>query len=161
MPGFGFLKEATLRALRDLLMKFHAVAATFSLGLTIAVGPGADLTASDLRSPRETRLDQVRPEAGDATADNLRGIGLTASHKRIIFDHIGTEQAQTVPNNAELSVGRTIPDALMLNTMPIGAKDQIGLLKDFKFVKVADDKILLVDPATRKIVDTVTKEDAQ
>ena len=49
----------------------------------------------------------------------------------------------------------------MLNTMPIAAKDQIGLLKDFKFVKVADDKILLVDPATRKIVDTVTKEDAQ
>jgi hypothetical protein len=47
------------------------------------------------------------------------------------------------------------------STMPIAAKDQIGLLKDFKFVKVADDKILVVDPATRKIVDTVTKEDAQ
>jgi hypothetical protein len=138
-------------------MTFNAVAAAFSLGLTMAVGPGADATASDRRSPPETRLAQVRPEAGDA----LRGIGLTASHKRIIFDHIGTEQAQTVPNNAELSVGSTIPDSLMLNTMPIAAKDQIGLLKDFKFVKVADDKILLVDPATRKIVDTVTKEDAQ
>ena len=143
-------------------MKFNAVAATFSLGLTIAVGPGADATASDLRSPRETRqLAQVRPEAGDATAANLWGIGLSASHKRIIFNHIGNEQAQTVPNNAELSVGSTIPDSLMLNSVPIAAKDQIGLLKDFKFVKVADDKILLVDPATRKIVDTVTKEDAQ
>jgi hypothetical protein len=140
-------------------MKFNVVAAAFSLGLTIAVGPGADATASDRRSPRETRLAQVRPEAADATADKLRGIGLTASHKRIIFDHIGTEQAQTVPNNAEL--GSTIPDSLMLITMPIAAKDQIGLLKDFKFVKVANDKILLVDPATRKIVDTVTKEDAQ
>jgi hypothetical protein len=64
-------------------------------------------------------------------------------------------------NNAELYVGSTTPDSLMLNTMPIAAKDQIGLLKDFKFVKAADDKILLVDPATRKIVDTVTKEDAQ
>ena len=81
--------------------------------------------------------------------------------KRIILDHIGTEQAQTVPNNAELAVGSTIPDSLTLNTIPIAAKDQIGLLKDFKFVKVADEKILLVDPATRKIVDTVTKEDAQ
>jgi hypothetical protein len=103
----------------------------------------------------------VRPEARDTTADNLRGIGLTSSHKRIIFDHIGTEQAQTVPNNAELSVGSTIPDSLLLNTMPIAAKDQIGLLKDLKFVKIADDKILLVDPATRKIVDTVTKEDSR
>jgi hypothetical protein len=142
-------------------MKFNAVAATFSLGLTIAVGPGADAAASDLWSPRETRLAQVRPEAGDATAANLRGIGLTTSHKRIIFNHIGNEQAQTVPNDAELSVGSTIPDSLMLNSVPIAAKDQIGLLKDFKFVKVADDKILLVDPATRKIVDTVTKEDAR
>jgi hypothetical protein len=84
-------------------------------------------------------------------AQPLRSMGLTASHKRIIFGHIGTEQAQTVPNNAELSVGRTIPESLMLNSMPIAAKDQIGLLKDFKFVKVADDKILLVDPATRLV----------
>ena len=111
------------------------------------------------RRPREYLTEA--PEAGDATAANLRGIGLTASHKRIIFNHIGNEQAQTVANNAELSVGSTIPDSLMLNSVPIAAKDQIGLLKDFKFVKVADDKILLVDPATRKIVDTVTKEDAQ
>ena len=142
-------------------MNFNAVAATFLLGLTIAVDPTTDATASDRRSPRETRLAQVRPEAGDATADSLRGIGLTASHKQIIFDHIGTEQAQPVPHNAELSVGSTIPDSLVLNAMPIGAKDQIGLLKDFKFIKVADDKILLVDPATRKIVDTITKKDAQ
>src|SRR5262245_56118789 len=131
-------------------MKFNAVAAAFSLGLTIAAGPGADATASDSRSPRKTQLAQVRPEAGDATADNLRGIGLTASHKQIIFDHIGTEQAQPVPNNAELSIGSTIPDSLVLNTMPIGAKDRIGQLKDLQFVKVADSKMLLVDPATRK-----------
>src|SRR5262245_58392316 len=81
---------------RDLLMKLNAVAAAFSLGLTIAVGPGADATASDRRSPRETQLAQVRPEAGDATADNLRGIGLTRSHKRIIFDPIESEQTQPV-----------------------------------------------------------------
>jgi hypothetical protein len=68
-------------------MQFNAVVAAFSLGLTIALGPGADATASDRRSPGETRLAQVRPDVGDATVDNLRGIGLTASHKRIIFDH--------------------------------------------------------------------------
>jgi hypothetical protein len=48
----------------------------------------------------------------------------------------------------------------MLNTMPIAAKDQIGVLKDYKFVKVGDDKILLVDPATRQIVDIVIKQEA-
>ena len=37
---------------------------------------------------------------------------------------------------------------------------QIGLLKDFKYVKLRDDKILIVDPATRQITDIVTKQEA-
>jgi len=44
--------------------------------------------------------------------------------------------------------------------MPIAVKDQIGLLRDFKFVKLAGDKILIVDPASRKIVDIITKQEA-
>ena len=46
----------------------------------------------------------------------------------------------------------------MLNTMPIEVKDQVGLLKDFKYVKLRDDKILIVDPATREIMDIITKQ---
>ncbi|MFZ0399852.1 MAG: hypothetical protein WAL03_02050, partial [Pseudolabrys sp.] len=61
----------------------------------------------------------------------------------------------------QLTVGSTIPDSLMLNTMPIAVKDQIGgLLRDFKFVKLTGDNILIVDPASRKIVDIVTKQEA-
>jgi hypothetical protein len=45
--------------------------------------------------------------------------------------------------------------------MPIAVKDQIGLLlRDFKFVKVTGDNILIVDPTSRKIVDTITKQEA-
>ena len=47
----------------------------------------------------------------------------------------------------------------MLNTMPIEAKDQVGLLKDYKYVKLRDDKILIVDPATREIMDIITKQE--
>jgi hypothetical protein len=39
-------------------------------------------------------------------------------------------------------------------------KDQVPGLRDFKFVTLIDGKILLVDPATRKIVDAITKQDA-
>ena len=48
----------------------------------------------------------------------------------------------------------------MLNTMPIAVKDQISVLKDFKFVKLTGDNILIVDPASRKIVDIITKQEA-
>jgi hypothetical protein len=43
--------------------------------------------------------------------------------------------------------------------MPIAVKDQIGLLRDFKFVKLTGDNILIVDPASRKIVDIITTQE--
>ena len=103
------------------------------------------------------RQAQTRP----AQPQQLQGIGLTASHKRIIYDNIASEQAQTVSGDLRLAVGSTIPNSLMLNSMPIAVKDQIGLLlRDFKFVKVTGDNILIVDPTSRKIVDTITKQEA-
>lgn len=140
-------------------MNFGVIAVMLSLELSIALACNAsDTTASE--TPY-TRLAQASPDAAGATTNNLQGIGLTASHKRIIYDNIASEQAQTVSGDLRLAVGSTIPDSLMLNSMPIAVKDQIGLLlRDFKFVKVTGDNILIVDPASRKIVDIITKQEA-
>lgn len=140
-------------------MNFGVIAVTLSLELSIALACNAsDTTASERQ---RTRLAQASPDAAGATTNNLQGIGLTASHKRIIYDNIASEQAQTVSGDLRLAVGSTIPDSLMLNSMPIAVKDQIGLLlRDFKFVKVTGDNILIVDPASRKIVDIITKQEA-
>ena len=142
-------------------MNFGVIAVTLSLELSIALACNAsDMTALE-RQRAYTRLAQASPDAAGATTNNLQGIGLTASHKRIIYDNIASEQAQTVSGDLRLAVGSTIPDSLMLNSMPIAVKDQIGLLlRDFKFVKVTGDNILIVDPASRKIVDIITKQDA-
>ena len=143
-------------------MNFSVIAVTLSLGLTVALAFAAsDMTASESQRAPDTRLAQASPDAaGSATTNNLQGIGLTASHKRIIYDKIASEQAQTLSGDPRLAVGSTIPDSLMLNTMPIAVKDQIGLLRDFKFVKLTGDNILIVDPASRKIVDIITKQEA-
>ena len=141
-------------------MNFGVIAATLSLGLTVALGcTASDTAATESQWAPDTRLAQASPDAAGATTNNLQGIGLTASHKRIIYDNITSEQAQTLSADPRLAVGSTIPDSLMLNTMPIAVKDQIGLLKDFKFVKLTGDNILIVDPASR-IVDIITKQDA-
>jgi hypothetical protein len=141
-------------------MNFGVIAATLSFGLTIAPA-ASDTTMSESQGPPDTRLAQASADAaGDATTTNLQGIGLTASHKQIIYDNTASEQAQTLPDDPQLAAGSTIPDSLMLNTMPIVVKDQIGLLRDFKFVKLTGDKILLVDPASRKVVDIITKQEA-
>jgi hypothetical protein len=142
-------------------MNFSVIAATLSLGLTVTFAFAASDTAtSESQRVPNTRLSQATPDAGSATTNNLQGIGLTASHKRIIYDNIASEQAQTLSGDPRLTVGSTIPDSLMLNTMPIAVKDQIGLLRDFKFVMLTGDNILIVDPASRKIVDIITKQEA-
>ena len=142
-------------------MNFGVIAATLSLEFSIALACNAsDTTAWERQRGPYTRLAQASPDAAGATT-NLQGIGLTASHKRIIYDNIASEQAQTVSGDLRLAVGSTIPDSLMLNSMPIAVKDQIGLLlRDFKFVKVTGDNILIVDPTSRKIVDIITKQEA-
>jgi hypothetical protein len=142
-------------------MNFGVIAAKLSLEFSIALACNAsDTTAWERQRGPYTRLAQASPDAAGATT-NLQGIGLTASHKRIIYDNIASEQAQTVSGDLRLAVGSTIPDSLMLNSMPIAVKDQIGLLlRDFKFVKVTGDNILIVDPASRKIVDIITKQEA-
>jgi hypothetical protein len=135
------------------------VITTVLLGLTIVLAPAAlDTAVSGSQRTPNTRLGQASQDS--ATTNKLQGIGLTASHKRIIYDNLASEQAQTLSGDPQFAVGNTIPGSLVLNTMPIAVKDQIGLLKDFKFVKLTGDNILIVDPANRKIVDIITKQDA-
>jgi hypothetical protein len=145
-------------------MNLGVIAATLSLGLTVApTSIASNTAATESKRAPDTRLAQATPDtAGSATTNNLQGIGLTASHKRIIYDNIASEQAQTLSGDPRLTVGSTIPDSLMLNTMPLAVKDQIGgLLRDFKFVKLTGDKILIVDPANREIMDIITKQEAE
>jgi hypothetical protein len=143
-------------------MNFGLIAVTLSLGLTVALAFAAsDTAASESQRAPDMRLAQAATDAAaSAATNNLQGIGLTASHKRIIYDNIASEQSQTLSGDPRLAVGSTIPDSLMLNIMPIAVKDQIGLLRDFKFVKLTGDNILIVDPASRKIVDIITKQEA-
>jgi len=87
------------------------------------------------------------------------GIGLTPDHKRTIYREIGKEPARTIPEGSQVTIGAEIPDSVMLNEMPVSVKDQIGLLRDFKFARLADETIVIVDPAKRRVVDIVTKAD--
>jgi hypothetical protein len=88
------------------------------------------------------------------------GIGLTQDHKRTIYREIGSQPPQPLPDGTSMEIGKEIPNSIMLNEMPISVKDQIGLLRDFKSAKLPDEKILIVDPAKREVVDIVTKDEA-
>ncbi len=93
------------------------------------------------------------------TAVPAPGIGLTADHKRTIYREVGQQPARPIPEGSPIAIGAEIPDSMMLNEMPIAVKDKIGVLRDFKFAKLPDETIVIVDPAKRRIVDIVSKND--
>ena len=96
----------------------------------------------------------------NGTATSGPGIGLTADHKRTIYSEVGQERARPIPEGSPIEIGAEIPDSMMLNEMPVSVKDKIGVLRDFKFAKLPDETIVIVDPAKRQIVDIVSKSDA-
>ena len=139
-----------------MIMKFGMIA---TMTVALALRAVLDTAAWEIQRTADTRVAQASPDAtGDASI--LQGIGLTASHKQIIYDNLAGERTQSPSGDPQLAVGSTIPDSLMLNEMPIAVKDQVGPLRDFKFVKLAGDNILIVDPASRKVVDIITKQEA-
>jgi len=106
---------------------------------------------------------QAQSTGSGEAAPGMRGIGLTQTHKRIIYENTSGEQQQRVPKDQalSLSVGEPIPDWLILNEMPVQVKDEVGLLRDFKFAVVQDaQSVLIVEPTSRRIVDIVTRDDA-
>jgi hypothetical protein len=101
------------------------------------------------------------PAQTTGVAASAPGIGLTPDHKRTIYRELEHETARRIPEGSRVVIGAEIPDSLMLSEMPVSVKDQIGLLRDFKFAKVVDETIIIVDPAKRQIVDMVTKSEGK
>jgi hypothetical protein len=93
------------------------------------------------------------------TVGSAPGIGLTPDHKRVIYSEVSGDKVQHVPDASALSIGREIPDSIILSEMPVSVKDRIAVLRDYKFAKLPDEKIVIVDPLKRRVVDVVTKEE--
>jgi hypothetical protein len=85
------------------------------------------------------------------------GLGLTPQQAGSISESVRSEREQPVPAGASVEIGRQVPDSMMLIELPVEVKDRIGSLRDFKFARLQSDKILLVDPTSRVIVDIIPK----
>lgn len=121
---------------------------TISRGIALAVMLLAVPDAAPAQSGR-----------GVEAAPGVKGIGLNAVQRKFIYENTAGEQPQVPRNRAAL--GAEVPDSLILNEMPIRVKDEVGLLRDFKFAVVEGAQaVLIVDPTNRRIVDIVSKDDA-
>lgn len=130
-------------------------------GRTAAAIRAGVITASLLVVPIVPGAAQTTGVTGEA-APGMKGIGLTPAQRRMIYENTSGERQQPVPEGQALTPGTPVPDSWMLNEMPVHVKDEVGVLRDFKFAVVQQaQSVLIVDPASRTIVDVVTRDDAK
>jgi hypothetical protein len=135
-----------------------AAIARVAIAFAVAL-PAAALTPVSAQNPDSPQDETLRRELPPGAT----GIGLTPAQKRVIYRGTAGERViRPVREKSALHVGSIIPDAVVLNEMPVHVKDEVGLLRDYKFAKLPDAQaVLIVDPASRRVMDIVTRDDAK
>src|SRR5262245_62210506 len=99
-------------ATMTLIMKLDVILTTLCLSSVpgfVLIDQGR--AASDNQGPNIILLAQASPQTA-GTAITNQGIGLTASHKQIIYDNIDSEQEQSLVGELHLAIGSTIADLI-------------------------------------------------
>jgi len=114
-------------------------------------------TVLTIVAPAQAQAPATTGAAPDIASRSIdkKGLGLTPDQSTMIADATRGEKQQSA--STPLSIGAPIPDSMTLVELPIEVKDRIGSLRDFKFARLQNDTVLLVDPTTRTVVDVIRK----
>jgi hypothetical protein len=81
---------------------------------------------------------------------------LTAAQKAAIFSSVTLDKSKAkASEDFKLSVGQQVPPTIDLYPLPAGALAEAPSARPYRYTLVADDQVVLVDPATMRIVDVI------
>jgi hypothetical protein len=90
---------------------------------------------------------------GSAPPPDTPTVNLTLEQKHVIKEIVKDLKVRPAPVG-ELTVGTTVPDAVVLQDMPADVAAKVPQIRSHVFF-VKDGRIALVDPKQRKIVDVI------
>ena len=81
---------------------------------------------------------------------------LTAAQKAAIFSSVTLDKSQSkASEDFKLSVGEQVPSTVELHPLPAGALAEVPTARPYRYTLVANDQVVLVDPATMRVVDVI------
>lgn len=91
-----------------------------------------------------------------ATAAHAQDTKLTIvpGHDKIIQQYVVTEHVQPVTLQIPLVIGATIPDGIRLAPVPLAMVARVPEVRNYEYF-VAGNKVVFVEPYTRKILQIV------
>ena len=128
-------------------------ASAWLLGLAMLVAAGG---ASASAAPKATGANAAQAAPGEPAPAKTR---LSSAQKRMIYQSIVNDAGQSLPPKTKTSVGTQLPPDLSLSEIPSAAAEQVPAVASLEYVKLGDGKVLLVDPATRRVAFAITKKE--
>jgi hypothetical protein len=95
-------------------------------------------------------LSELRAVFGGPRSNN----GRPRDQQRLLLDSVREEKLPEA-QIAELSDGATVPQDIELEPLPSSVVTQIPTIERYRVLVVPDNRVVLVDPDTRAVVDVI------
>ena len=119
---------------------------------------GMALILLGLSASAQNNEPTIQPNDLTAGAKQKPPLQLTDQQRRAIQDALVTaHSAQKTPDKFEAKVGAKVPVALKLDAMPAPLINQEPVLKQYDFVKL-DNDLLVVDPMDSTVVAVIPRK---
>ncbi|MGA7198130.1 MAG: DUF1236 domain-containing protein [Roseiarcus sp.] len=105
--------------------------------------------------PSTRRVVEIIREGGPTQAkEGLQRINLTDAQQRMLIESVRSAGLPEARESAELADGATVPADVTLEPVPRAVVVEIPMIERYRLF-VANDRVVLVDPDTREVVDVV------
>jgi hypothetical protein len=94
----------------------------------------------------------LKPPSASMTKDNL---SLTTTQEKLAWNDLSKQAAsQRAPSNFSATVGTTVPNDIMLRSIPRKVASQLPTLKPYRYARLPNE-LLIVNPRDKKVVDVI------
>jgi len=121
--------------------------------VVIALASGMGLASA--APPSSSTMPPAAPAAKAAANDSLK---LTSAQEKTVWSDVSKQATkQKAPSGFTASVGTAVPTSISLRPVSSTLAGEIPALKTYQYAMV-QDKVLIVNPADRKIVDVINHQ---
>jgi hypothetical protein len=148
------------------ILSIATVTLLSATGLAVAGGASKSSQQSDTSpSMQQSGMSGSASGSSSASAQNQftkDKITLTNEQKRMVFQQLAMDaKVQKAPASFQASVGATLPSDIQLQPVPNDVSTEVPSVANYRFAKVEEDQLLIVDPNDRRVVSVIEQQDIQ
>jgi hypothetical protein len=110
--------------------------------------------------PEQVRDSTKKPSASQAALNEVGGLAsLSDGQLHLLYRQIPDKDVQSAPRDQLIMAGADIPSGLMLNALPVELVAQLPAVTRLHYARLDDGRLILADPASRKVVGIITRDE--